>query len=78
MAGPEDLPRIHPREAIVRRAELDVEEAVAKTLEGRDLTTAEELRVVVGVFSRLAGSIAKHAIRAERHPNDPDKPGGWA
>jgi hypothetical protein len=28
-------------------------------------------------LSRFVGSVAKYVIREERHPGEPDKPGGW-
>lgn len=71
--GPPYIP--HPREEIVKKAEraiLDVLEHEAETL-----TDGEYLRVLATVIDRL-GSFAKHMIRAERHPGDPNRPGGWA
>lgn len=70
-----NLPRIHPREAIVNKAENDLRTAIAAAV--RELTTAEELRVLASVFGDRVGGIAKYAIREERHGKT-DKPGGIA
>jgi methyl coenzyme M reductase gamma subunit len=69
----DDLPRIHPRESMVRAAESRVRNALANETHG--LTEGERLRVIAAVFGDAVGSIAKLAIREERH-GDPDKPGG--
>lgn len=58
---------------LVREAEVQLRTAVLKILEG--LTEAEGLRVVNAVLSSHVGSVAKYAIREERH-GDLDKPGG--
>jgi hypothetical protein len=66
------MPRIHPREQVVGTAGREISEAVARIAFEHDLTYAE-------IFSILGGEIqgqAKYAIRAERHPDDPDAPGG--
>lgn len=67
--------RLHPREAIVNRADSELRRIVADWQDGHDLTEAEELSVLTSVFSRSIGSIAKYAIREERHGN-PGEPGG--
>ena len=46
------------------------------TFDKSDLTEGERLRVVAKVFGGYVGSVAKYAIREERHPGQPDKPGG--
>lgn len=69
------MPKIHPRELVCNKARTDLDEAVAGALEKHELTEAEELRVLNEVFHRYIGSIAKYAIRRERHGNE-DKPGG--
>jgi hypothetical protein len=70
-----NLPKLHPRERIVAKAENDLRTAVAEAV--RDLTTGEELRVLAAVFGDRVGGIAKYAIRDERHGKS-DKPGGLA
>ena len=70
------LPVIHEREAVVRDAEQKLLETwieISKTL-----TTGEKLQVAANFIHDRVGGIAKWAIRAERHPDDPDKPGGFA
>lgn len=72
-------PRIHPREQVVIKAELDLKQrALDWERQHQDLTEGEWLRVISEVFGNMLGRYAKDMIRAERHPDDPDKPGGWA
>jgi hypothetical protein len=72
-----EYPQIHPRERIVRAAETELLEAVIEwRMSHRDLTFGEELRIVNKVLSETIAGMAKHEIRAERHPDNPDKPGG--
>lgn len=59
---------MHPREDVVRSAELDINDMIIN----RGLTHGE----VVRVLSNALGFTGKYMIRDERHPNDPDKPGG--
>ena len=68
--------KIHAREENVRRAERAVRDALNAAIKAEGLTTAEVLRVVATVFGDEVGLIAKICIRAERHPEDPDTPGG--
>ena len=72
------LPRLHPRERIVRKAENDLRSAVIDIVHKAELTTGESLQVVNGALSGWIAGVAKHAIREERHPGEPDKPGGFA
>jgi hypothetical protein len=72
------MPRLHPREEIVTRAQIDLTAAVlAWREEHAELTPWELVRVLSGVLDSQLGGVAKYMIRAERHPDDPDKPGGW-
>jgi hypothetical protein len=41
-----------------------------------DLTDVELLAVVSGVLGEQLGDTVKAMLRAERHPDDPDKPAG--
>jgi hypothetical protein len=66
---------MHSRETVVREAELKLKRALLEAI--KDLTEAEGLRVVNAVMSSHIGSVAKYAIREERH-GDPEKPGGLA
>ena len=64
---------LHPREQLVTEAKLKLQMALEGVLEG--LTEAEGLRVVNSVLSGYVGSVAKYAIREERH-GGLEKPGG--
>lgn len=66
--------KIHPREEIVTDAEMKLRDAVHAARVG--LTEGEYLRVISTVFGDTVSRIAKYMIRDERHPDDPDKPGG--
>jgi hypothetical protein len=70
------MPQIHEREVLVREAERAASEAIAGACQG--LTEGERLRVLASVLSAEIGGTAKYMIREERHPGDPDRPGGWA
>ena len=67
------MARIHPRSSIVREAELRISQAIQEAV--KDLTDAETLQAVNGVCSSFIAGMAKYAIRAERHPENPDNPG---
>lgn len=67
--------RMHPREQKVNSAKHDLLEAWMKAYEKYELTTGEMLRVLTEFNSDQVGSIAKYAIREERHGRT-DKPGG--
>jgi len=66
--------KIHPREEIVKQAQIELGDVVLKTM--KKLTTAEFLQVINTEFSNRIGGIAKYWIRDERH-GDQNKPGGW-
>lgn len=59
-----DLPKVHPREAVVHAAETAIRLAVAGACE--PLTAAEALAVINTVLGDEIARIAKHAIWAER------------
>jgi hypothetical protein len=69
------LPRLHPRERIVNKARAKLSETVSEVV--KDLTEGEALSVVNEELHRFIGGVAKYVIRDERHPGEPDKPGGW-
>ena len=69
------MPRRHLREPMVDQARAAIREAVVEATE--HLTVWETVRVVSDVLSEILGNLAKFGIRAERHPDDPDRPGGW-
>jgi hypothetical protein len=69
--------KLHPREAIVTKARLELTRAVLDWREAHsDLTVGEVFSIIGGVLGDQITSLAKYMIRAERHPDDPDKPGG--
>jgi hypothetical protein len=69
-----NLPKIHKREDIVNKATSVLRDCLLE--QRKKLTDGEYLKVVATVLSDSIGSFAKYVIREERHPNDPDKPGG--
>lgn len=69
--------RIHEREGMVDRAEMQLQEHLSRLQFNSDLTEGEFLRVVSGAFSNTLGGIAKYKIRMERH-GDSNRPGGLA
>jgi len=70
-----NFPRIHHREKIVSKAEIELNTCLASI--GESLTEGEYLRVVTKVLAGIWSSTAKFMIREERHPDDMDQPGGW-
>lgn len=68
-----EMPKLHHREPIVQRAHLDLDTAVLDILQRYDLTYAELFRII----NEVEAAWIKYAIRDERHPDDPDTPGGW-
>lgn len=66
------LPRIHPRERLVAEARHAISTAIIKAVESHDITHGELTMILAGEIQ----SWAKYQIREERHPDDPDKPGG--
>jgi hypothetical protein len=66
--------RIHERVMIVQAAELRLSEAVCEMVKKHELTYGELTMILAGQLQRWA----KYQIRSERHPEDPDKPGGLA
>ena len=68
------LPTEHPRAKIVRSAELALSNAYFEIYKDAELTTGECVRVLTNFLSTSLGSIAKYAIRHERHGSG-DKPG---
>lgn len=66
--------KTHPREQIVTHARRQIAGAIQSAAEANDLTYGELTAILSGELS----SLAKYQIRQERHPNDPEKPGGLA
>lgn len=65
---------VHPREAIVEEAGYKLIKAWVEIRDSYDLTNGECLRIIANILS----TDAKYIIRAERHPENPDMPGGLA
>jgi hypothetical protein len=66
--------RIHPRTRIVQRAEIEIGDAVSEAIERHDLTIIEVTQILASAQLHWL----KYALRAERHPDDPDKGGDEA
>jgi len=69
-----NLPVEHPRAKIVREAENELRKAYLDIADKYALTTGEQLRVLSNALNSGLSSIAKYAIRHERHGSG-DKPG---
>lgn len=66
---------IHPRVMPFQKARADINDAVTEAIaRHRDLTYLELLQIL----NEISASWLKYGIRDERHPNEPDKPGGFA
>ena len=65
---------IHKRSGAVVRASTDLATAMVKIIKERELTHAE----VTSILAQEILSWNKYAIRAERHPDDPEKKGDEA
>ena len=64
----------HEREENVRQAKIKLMECLMGLRD--ELTQGEFLRVVTEELADAWGLAAKYMIREERHPGDPNKPGG--
>lgn len=64
----------HPRESTVAQAGAELSQAISSIADKYDLTYGE----LFSTLSAIQGTWAKYQIRDERHPNDPEKPGGLA
>lgn len=68
--------KLHPREEIVTKADLDLQVALTEWGKNHpELTSAEFLKVLLGVCHDRAQSLLKIVIRIERH-GDVNTPGG--
>lgn len=72
------MPRRHPRDIICSQAELGIRNAIADIVELYKLSDAEQLQVVMNACNGNLNNLVRHMIRDERHPDDPNKPGGLA
>jgi hypothetical protein len=59
---------------IVQRASIEMRQALLELEIKHNLSLAER----IGIYAEMLATEAKYAIRAERHPNDPDKGGDEA
>ena len=66
--------KIHPRTRIVNQAESKLSLFIWSLTENEELTWGE----ILSILSTCLAQIAKYQIRAERHPDDPDKKGDEA
>lgn len=64
------MSKLHPRTMHVQQAEAQLHERVLDWAMRWDLTSLEELSCLHAVAQR----VTKYALRAERHPDDPDQP----
>jgi len=65
--------RVHPRVEIVDAAHVDFLRLVIDFKKKHDLTPTEWLGMLM---DQMQVSL-KYALRAEGHPDEPDKPSGW-
>lgn len=66
------MPELHERVFPVQEAGIKLKQAICEIAEKYELTYAE-------LFALLGEQVmqwSKYAIREERHPGDPDRPGG--
>lgn len=59
----------HPRTRIVNTAAYEIGKAISHVADTMQLTELE----TIGILLEEAQRCKKYALRAERHPNDPDK-----
>jgi hypothetical protein len=63
--------RVNPRTMPVQEATVEFEMLLLQFERARDLTEVEMLQILAGAQQR----ILKYMLRAERHPDDPDRKG---
>lgn len=61
--------KLHERYFIVRKAHNELMGAALEVMKRHELTALEW----TGLFIEIAGHEFKYALRAERHPDDPEK-----
>jgi len=64
--------KLHPRVLIVQKAQRELSESLWAIEARHRLTFAE----MFSILAQAVEQVAKYAIRAERHPEDPSRPGG--
>lgn len=65
---------LHPREEKVQKAQYRLMELLIELK--KELTPGEYLQVITDELGRIWSLKAKYMVRSERHPDDPNKPGG--
>jgi hypothetical protein len=66
--------KLHPRAQIITRARLEFDEFLVDLEQKHELTFGE----LFSILGNAISNFAKYQIRAERHPDDPDKKGDEA
>lgn len=61
--------KIHPRTQFVRRASLDLQEALSAIVKRFDLTMVETVQILTETLQNETNSL----LRAERHPKAPHR-----
>lgn len=61
--------RLHPRTLPVQKAAANIRTELGELQDIHDLTNVEML----GILLEIAGHYTKYVLRAERHPDDPDR-----
>lgn len=61
--------KIHPRYDVVNRARGRIRTAITYAIREDELTHIE----LLGILNEVTATWLKFALRAERHPDDPDK-----
>ncbi len=61
--------QLHPRYFIVRKATADINAAIESAWFAHELTHTEVIRILLEIAQRFTVD----PLRAERHPEDPDK-----
>ncbi len=69
-----NLPKIHPREYVYDKALIRIRKLLRELQ--KELTQGEYLKLITQELAYEWMFTAQHTIRHERHPDDPDKPGG--
>lgn len=62
--------KLHERTLLVQRSRNEMQALVIRIQERDDLTDLEAL----GILNEISAQILKYALRAERHPGDPEQP----
>lgn len=69
------MPKLHPRELVVKSAEQDLRKALQEVDEKYNLTQFEYIQLLQNVLGGAILTVCKYGIRQERH-GDTETPGG--